>query len=101
MVARDRDGRIEIRLAREPFGIAGPAFVPAVERDDAANRFQIVRHFLDQWIEIGADEQNFGAGVVDHIGDLRRRKPEIDRHQHDIGLGGAEPEIEKRRRILR
>jgi len=43
----------------------------------------------------------FGAGIVDHISDLGRRKPEIDRHQHDVGLGGAEPEIEKGRRILR
>ena len=69
----DRDGRIKIGLTRKPFGVARPAFVPAVERDDAPNRFQIVYHLLDQRIEIGADEQNLGAGIVDHISDLGRR----------------------------
>ena len=91
----------EIRLPGEPFGIACPGFVPAIESDDAPDRLQIIGHFLDQRIEIGADEQNIGAGIVDHIGDLWRRKPEIDRHQHDVGLGGAEPQIEEGRRILR
>ena len=73
----------------------------AVERDDAVHGFQIGRDLLDQRIEIGADEQKLGAGIVDHIGDLRRRQPEIDRHQHDIGFGGAEPQLEEGRRIFR
>ena len=51
-------------------------------------------------IEIGADEQQFRAGILDDIGHLGRRQPEIDRHQHHIGFGGAEPEFEKSRRVF-
>ncbi len=101
MLPRDWQGRIARRLRRKPFGIADPAGMRAVERDDAAHGFQIGRDLLDQRIEIGADEQQLGAGIVDHIGDFRRRQPEIDRHQHDIGFGGAEPKIEEGRRVFR
>ena len=73
----------------------------AVERDDPPHGFQIVRDLLDQRIEIGAHEQDVGAGIVDHISDFRWRQPEIDRHQHDVGLGGAEPKIEEGRRVFR
>ena len=59
-----------------------------------------MRHLVDDRIEIGADEQELGPGVLDHIGDLRRRKAEIDRHQHHVGLGGAEPELEEGRPVL-
>ena len=62
--------------------------------------FSSLRHLLDDRIEIGADEQHLGAGVLDHVGHLGRRQTEIDRHQDQIGLGGTEPELEESRRVF-
>ena len=100
MLRRDRQPPVALRLTGKPIGIARPGTVRAVECDDPANRFQIVRHLFDNGIEIGADKQQFCARVLDNVGHLLRREPEIDRHQHHIGLGGAEPEIEKIRRVF-
>src|SRR5205085_879986 len=51
---------------------------------------------LSQGLEvIRADKQDFGLGVVDDIGDLGRREPPVDRHQHGIGLGRAKPDLKK------
>ena len=59
-----------------------------------------MRHFFDERIEIGADEQHLRAGIRDHVGYFGRCQPEIDRHQHYIGFRGAEPELEEGRHVL-
>ena len=100
VVRRDRDARVAFRLRREPIGVIDPGAMRTVERDDPANRFQLVGDLLDERIEVGTDEQQLSAGVLDHISRLGRRQTEIDRHQHHVGLGRAEPQLEKGRHVL-
>ena len=101
ILAADRPQRIQRLLAVAPFPIIRPGRVPAVERDDAAHRLELVRHLLDRRVEIGADEQQLGLGVIDDEGDLGWRQAEIDRHQHDARLGRAEPQFEEGGDVLR
>src|SRR5262245_59387776 len=72
----------------------------AVERDDSAHRFELMRDLLDRAVKILPHEQQLGLRVVDHEGDLGRSETEVDRHEYRIGLGGPEPKLEKRRMVL-
>ena len=62
MIARDRMAGSPGLLRGEPFGIVRAKIgCPPSSAMMLAHRFQTRRHLLDQRIEIGADEQQFGA----------------------------------------
>ena len=62
---------------------------------DAAERFQLAADFLDYWKVFLADEQDFGFGVVDDVQYFRRREAPVHRHDHRVGLGDAEQQLEE------
>ena len=95
----DRQVGIRARTVRNPALVLGPSGMSGRKRDDRAHGLQLGRDLLDDRIEIRTDEQQLGLRVVHHEGDLRGSKAEIHRHQHRIGFGGAEPELEKRQAI--
>ena len=61
MLLRDRQGRIVRDCPASQVAIIGPGTMPAVEGNDAAHRFHLMRHLFDERIKIGADKQHFGG----------------------------------------
>ena len=79
MLLRDRQGRIVRQLPRKPSRVIGPGTMPAVEGNDAAHRFHLMRHLFDERIKIGADKQHFSGRVRYDVSHLGGRQPEVDR----------------------
>ena len=45
---------------------------------------------LHRLLELGVDVEDAGTPVLDDVGDLLRREPEVDRHEHPSEAGDAE-----------
>jgi hypothetical protein len=76
------------RLERFRFGMAA-------EGHDFSHCLEFAADLLDHREVVLADEQDLGLGVVDDVQHLGRGEPPVDRHDHRVGLGDAEQQLEE------
>ena len=100
VLGRHRGRGLGRPVALAPNLVALPLRVLAAQRDDGAEAGELVPDGLDEGAELGPDEQHLGAGVGDDEAHLGRRQAPVDRHQHQVRLGGAEQDLGVKVRVL-
>jgi len=86
--------RVFVREAVAPLVEGNPVRPPAVQRHHFPDIRAFRKHLLDHVVIFRADEKNFRAGIVQHIGDFRRGETPVDADHHGIRLEGAVEHLE-------
>ena len=94
---RVRAGR-QKRLVIRPL-IQGLADIAVQDVDHRLNAGQLVPHRADQRRQFRVDAQHLATGMVDNVGDFRRRQSGIDAYQNRPGQGHTEVRLQHGRGV--
>jgi hypothetical protein len=72
-----------------------PCWIIAAGNDDLPDARKLIADGGDGVEKLSGDKQDFGLGVIDNERDLRPSQAPVDRYEHRIRLGSAEPDLEK------
>ena len=87
-----RVGRLRRRLTRDPVLVVGPSRgdlnVLEGDGDEVLNRGQVGADVIDHVRELGVDEDDLRAGVLQHVLEVGRDQPVVHRHDDRADRGG-------------
>ena len=100
-----RVGRLGGRLSADPVLVVGPAGidrrVAVGNGDEVLDRVDVGADLVDEVEELGVDEDDFGAGVLEHVLEVGRDQAVVHRHDDRANRGGGVEGFEELVRVGR